>query len=41
MSVSVLIVDDDVLVRKGLRMMIETQDDLVVVGEAGDGEVAV
>lgn len=41
MSVSVLIVDDDVLVRAGLRMMIETQDDLVVVGEADDGETAV
>jgi DNA-binding NarL/FixJ family response regulator len=41
MSVTVLIVDDDVLVRAGLRMMIETQDDLVVVGEAGDGEIAV
>ena len=31
MSVTVLIVDDDVLVRAGLRMMIETQDDLAVV----------
>ena len=41
MSVSVLIVDDDVLVRAGLRMMIETQEDLVVVGEADDGETAV
>ncbi len=41
MTVRVLIVDDDVLVRTGLRMMIETQDDLVVVGEAGDGAAAV
>lgn len=41
MSISVLIVDDDVLVRTGLRMMIETQDDLVVVGEADDGEAAI
>lgn len=41
MSITVLIVDDDVLVRAGLRMMIETQDDLVVVGEADDGQVAV
>ena len=41
MSITVLIVDDDVLVRTGLRMMIETQDDLVVVGEAGDGETGV
>lgn len=41
MSFTVLIVDDDVLVRAGLRMMIETQDDLVVVGEADDGDTAV
>jgi DNA-binding NarL/FixJ family response regulator len=40
-SVRVLIVDDDVLVRVGLRMMIETQPDLVVVGEADDGGTAV
>jgi len=39
--IDVLIVDDDTLVRAGLRMMIETQDDLAVVGEAGDGEEAV
>ena len=30
----VLIADDDTLVRAGLRMMIETQDDLEVVAEA-------
>jgi RNA polymerase sigma factor (sigma-70 family) len=36
--ISVLIVDDDTLVRTGLRMMIETQDDLSVVGEADNGE---
>lgn len=41
MTVRVLIVDDDTLVRAGLRMMIETQDDLVVVGEASDGEGAI
>jgi len=40
-TVRVLIADDDVLVRAGLRMMIETQDDLEVVGEAGDGEEAI
>jgi DNA-binding NarL/FixJ family response regulator len=40
-SVSVLIADDDVLVRTGLRMMIETQDDLEVIGEAEDGATAV
>ena len=41
MTTRVLIVDDDVLVRAGLRMMIETQDDLEVVGEAGDGVEAI
>ncbi len=41
MTIRVLIVDDDTLVRAGLRMMIETQDDLEVVGEAADGERAV
>ncbi len=41
MTIRVLIVDDDVLVRAGLCMMIETQDDLEVVGEADDGAAAV
>lgn len=41
MTIEVLIVDDDTLVRAGLRMMIETQDDLHVVGEADNGEAAV
>ena len=39
--IRVLIADDDVLVRAGLRLMIEAQDDLEVVGEAGDGAAAV
>jgi DNA-binding NarL/FixJ family response regulator len=41
MSIRILIADDDHLVRTGLRMMIETQSDLEVVGEADDGRVAV
>ena len=41
MSIRILIADDDQLVRAGLRMMIETQDDLEVVGEADDGRQAV
>ncbi len=41
MTIRVLIADDDQLVRTGLRMMIETQSDLEVVGEAGDGREAV
>ena len=40
MSVRVLIVDDQALVRAGFRMILEAQDDLEVVGEAGDGEEA-
>ncbi|HSM67752.1 MAG TPA: response regulator transcription factor [Ilumatobacteraceae bacterium] len=41
MNIRILIADDDHLVRTGLRMMIETQSDLEVVGEADDGRVAV
>ena len=41
MTISVLIADDDTLVRAGLRMMIETQSDLVVIGEAGNGDDAI
>jgi DNA-binding NarL/FixJ family response regulator len=37
MSVSVFLADDQRLVRDGLRMMLEAEDDLTVVGEAGDG----
>jgi DNA-binding NarL/FixJ family response regulator len=38
---SVLLCDDQALVRVGLRKIIEAEDDLAVVGEAGDGEDAV
>lgn len=41
MTISVLIVDDDTLVRSGVAMMIETQPDLTVVGEAGNGDEAI
>lgn len=41
MTISVLLVDDDTLVRTGLRMMIETQDDLCVAAEAATGDDAV
>jgi DNA-binding NarL/FixJ family response regulator len=41
MSTSVLLVDDQPLLRAGFRMVIESQDDLTVVGEAGDGTEAV
>lgn len=39
--VRVLLVDDEPLVRQGMRMILEAEDDLVVVGEAGDGAAAV
>jgi len=37
----ILLCDDQALVRVGLRKIIEAEDDLEVVGEAGDGEDAV
>lgn len=39
--VRLLLVDDDPLVRSALALMLGGQRDLVVVGEAGDGEEAV
>ncbi|MFI7529387.1 response regulator [Nocardia salmonicida] len=39
--ITVLLVDDQRLVRAGLRMLIEDTTDLVVVGEAADGVEAV
>ncbi len=41
MTVRVLLVDDQALVRAGFRMILEAQDDIEVVGEAGDGSEAV
>ncbi len=40
-TVRVLLVDDDALVRAGLRMILDSAPDLDVVGEAGDGADAV
>jgi NarL family two-component system response regulator LiaR len=39
--IKVLIVDDHQVVRQGLRTFLELQEDVVVVGEAGDGLAAV
>ena len=39
--ISVLLVDDQDLVRMGLRTLFENEDDLAVVGEAADGIAAV
>jgi DNA-binding NarL/FixJ family response regulator len=41
MSLKVLIVDDQALVRTGFRMILEAEADLEVVGEAGDGAEAI
>ena len=41
MSVRLLIVDDQELVRTGFRLFLETQEDFEVVGEAGDGAEAI
>jgi DNA-binding NarL/FixJ family response regulator len=38
--VSVLIVDDHPVVRRGLRVLLEVQDGIEVTGEAGDGATA-
>jgi DNA-binding NarL/FixJ family response regulator len=39
-ALKVFLVDDQQLVRAGFRMLVESQDDMVVVGEAGDGAEA-
>ena len=41
MSIRVLIADDQALVRAGFRKLLETEPDIEVVGEAGDGRDAV
>ncbi len=40
-AIRVLLVDDQPLFRRGVRMLIDSQPDLTVVGEAGDGGEAV
>ena len=39
-TIRVFIADDHALVREGLRLIIEMQSDMEVIGEAGDGEKA-
>src|SRR5262245_59417472 len=40
-KISVLLVDDHSLVRRGFRRMLEDEKDIAVVGEASDGEEAI
>ena len=40
-KITVLLVDDHGLVRRGFRRMLEDEPDMAVVGEAGDGEEAI
>jgi DNA-binding NarL/FixJ family response regulator len=40
-QISVMLVDDHSLVRRGFRRMLEDEEDIRVVGEASDGEEAV
>jgi DNA-binding NarL/FixJ family response regulator len=39
--IRVAVADDQALVRLGLRVLLETEDDIMLVGEAGDGQSAV
>ena len=41
MSIRILIVDDHAVVRSGLRLVLEREDDLEVVGEAGNADEGV
>ena len=40
MTIRVVLADDQELLRAGFRMILEAQDDIEVVGEAGDGDQA-
>jgi DNA-binding NarL/FixJ family response regulator len=40
-TLGVLLVDDQELMRMGLRMVLDAQEDIAVVGEAGDGAAGV
>ncbi|MGD9052362.1 MAG: response regulator [Desulfobacterales bacterium] len=41
MAITILLVDDHPLFRKGLRLLLEEQNDFRIVGEAGDGREAI
>jgi len=39
--ISILLVDDQQLIRLGFRMVLDAEEDLIVVGEAADGHAAI
>ena len=41
MSIRVLLVDDQALIRAGFRMILDAEEDMEVVGECADGTQAV
>ena len=41
MSIKVLLVDDQAMVRAGIHMILEAENDIRVIGEAEDGAKAV
>jgi len=41
MTIRIVLVDDEMLIRSGLRLMIESQSDLRVIGEATDGHAGI
>ncbi|MGK8523202.1 response regulator [Nocardia asteroides] len=41
MTIRVVVADDHAAIRAGLRMILDAEDDVEVVGEAADGDVAV
>jgi DNA-binding NarL/FixJ family response regulator len=41
MTIRILLADDQELIRRGFRMILEEQPDITVVGEAADGGAAV
>ncbi len=40
MTIRVVLADDQALLRKGFRMILEAEDDISIIGEAADGEAA-
>ena len=40
MTIRVVLADDQALLRKGFRMILEAEDDITVIGEAADGSAA-